>query len=66
LYETTSPSGESVIYTPADLVIGGGKLRDSKGKGFKPRSHKGKSLADRVMAPGYGKVKRGLKSRGKK
>jgi hypothetical protein len=57
LYETVSPSGETIIFTPADLVIGGGKLT-SKGKKFNPTKRKGKSLADRVMAPGYGKVRK--------
>ena len=57
-YETVSPSGERVSFTPSDLVIGGGKLKDSKGKGFKVKKRKGKSLADRVMSPGFGRAKR--------
>jgi len=61
LYETVSPGGERVVFTPADLVMGGGKLKDSKGNKFKIRNRKGKSLSDRVMSPNFGKVKRGLK-----
>jgi hypothetical protein len=59
LYETVSPSGETVTFTPADLVVGRGRLRDSKGKKFNPTRRRGKSLADRVMSPGYGKVRKG-------
>ena len=58
LYETVSPSGERVSFTPADIVIGGGKIKDSKGKSFKVTKRKGKSLADRVMSPGFGRVKK--------
>jgi hypothetical protein len=58
-YETTSPyTKEKVEFTPADLVIGGGKLKDSKGNSFKPKERRGKSLSDMVMAPGFGRVKR--------
>jgi hypothetical protein len=65
-YEGTSPGGERVSFTPADLVIGGGKIRDSKGKSFKPTKISGKSLSKRVVSPNFGKVKRGLKSKKKK
>ena len=65
-YETVSPSGERVAFTPTDLVMGGGKIKDSSGKTFKPKRYKGKSLAKRVMSPGYGKVKTGFKSKKKK
>ena len=65
-YEGTSPGGERVSFTPADLVIGGGKIRDSKGKSFKPTKISGKSLSKRVISPNFGKVKRGLKSKKKK
>ncbi len=58
LYETVSPSGERVSFTAADLVVGKGKVRDSKGKSFKPKKRKGKSLADRVNSKSFGKVKR--------
>ena len=61
LYETVSPSGEAVAFTPADLVLGGGRLRDSKGNKFKVKKRKGKSLSDRVVSSDFGKVKRGLK-----
>jgi hypothetical protein len=57
-YTVKSPSGESIHFTPADLVISGGKLKDSKGKRFKPRKARGKSLADRVMSPSFGRVKK--------
>jgi hypothetical protein len=57
-YEAKSPSGETVYFTPSDLVLSGGKLRDSRGKSFKPRKVKGKSLADRVMSSGFGRKKR--------
>jgi len=58
LYKTVSPSGASVSFTPADLVIGGGYLKDPKGKRFKPTKIKGKSLASRVMSKDFGKVKK--------
>jgi hypothetical protein len=57
LYETISPSGETITFTVADLVMGVGKVRDSKGNSFKPKKRKGKSLSDRVMSPSFGKVK---------
>lgn len=44
-YETVDPDGNKVFFTPADLVINSGKLK-SKGKTFKPKKIKGKSLAD--------------------
>lgn len=58
-YETVSPSGEKISFTPSDLVRGMGKLKDSKtGKSFKPKKVKGKSLADKVMSKNYGKVRK--------
>ena len=63
LYETTSPSGERVAFTPADIVMGGGSLTDSKGNKFKYKNRKGKSLSDRVNSKEFGKVKRGLKKK---
>jgi hypothetical protein len=63
LYETVSPSGENVAFTPADLVLGGGSLTDSKGNKFKYKKRKGKSLAGRVNSKDFGKVKRGLKNK---
>ena len=58
-YKTTSPSGEVVTFTPADIVMGGGKLTDSKGRKFTPSTkRKGESLSKKVNAPGYGKVKK--------
>ena len=63
LYETVSPSGEAVAFTPADLVLGGGSLTDSKGNKFKYKKRKGKSLSDRVTSSEFGKVKRGLKKK---
>jgi hypothetical protein len=57
-YETISPDGEKVYFTPADLVSGGGKLKSPKGKSFKPKKIKGKSLADRVNSKGFGKVRK--------
>lgn len=57
LYETVSPDGERVFFTPADLVIGGGKVRGAKGKPFKPKRIKGKSLADRVNSKSFGKIR---------
>ena len=57
-YQAKSPSGETVYFTPTDLVISGGKLKDSKGKTFKPTRRMGKSLADRVNSKGFGKVKK--------
>jgi hypothetical protein len=56
-YQAVSPSGETISFTPSDLVISGGKLRDSKGKQFRPKKIKGKSLAERVTSKGYGKVR---------
>jgi hypothetical protein len=57
-YQTTSPSGEVIFFTPSDLVISGGSVKDSKGNKFKPKKIKGKSLAQRVVSPGFGKVRR--------
>ena len=57
-YETISPGGETVFFTPADLVISGGSVKDSKGNKFKPKKIKGKSLAQRVMSKGFGRVRR--------
>ena len=57
-YQTVSPSGETVFFTPADLVISGGSVKDSKGNKFKPKKIKGKSLSQRVMSKGFGKVRR--------
>jgi hypothetical protein len=57
-YETISPSGERVSFTPTDLVKGMGKIKDSSGKSFKPKKIKGKTLADKVMSKGFGKVKK--------
>ena len=48
-YQAKSPSGETVYFTPADLVMSGGKIRDSKGNKFKPKNITGKSLADMVQ-----------------
>lgn len=59
LYQAVSPNGELVSFTPTDLVVGGGKIKDSKGKSFKPTKRlRGKSLANRVMSKGYGKVRK--------
>jgi hypothetical protein len=57
-YQTVSPGGEAVFFTPADLVISGGTVKDSKGNKFKPKKIKGKSLAQRVMSKDFGKVRR--------
>lgn len=57
-YQAKSPSGETVYFSPADLVMTGGRLKDSKGKSFKPKNIKGKSLANKVNSKGYGKVRR--------
>ena len=57
-YQTISPSGEAVFFTPSDLVISGGSVKDSKGNKFKPKKIKGKSLAQRVTSKGFGKVRR--------
>lgn len=57
LYETVDPDGNSVSFTPADLVMGGGKIK-SKGKSFKPKKIKGKSLSSIVNSKSFGKVKR--------
>lgn len=61
LYETTSPSGKKIIFTVADLVQGGGKLKDPDGDGdhasFKPKKSKPYSLADKINKPDYGKKK---------
>ena len=57
LYETVSPSGKSVSFTPAQLVAGGGKIKGKDGKSFKVKKWKGRSLADRVMSKEFGKVK---------
>lgn len=63
LYETISPGGEKVVFTSTDLVRNGGKIRDSRGRSFKPKRWKGKSLSDIVSAPGYGKVKKKKRSK---
>lgn len=55
-YEADSPNGK-VSFTPADLVIGGGKIKDPKGNWFKPKKIKGKSLAQRVVSKDFGRVK---------
>ena len=58
-YEAVSPfGGESVSFTPSDLVSGGGKIKDSKGRSFRPKKIKGRSLSKRVMSKGFGKVKK--------
>lgn len=57
-YETVSPSGEKISFTPSDLVRGMGKLKDSSGNSFKPKKIKGKSLADKVMSKNFGKIKK--------
>ena len=57
-YETVSPSGEKIKFTPSDLVKGMGKLKDSSGKTFKPKKVKGKSLADKVMSKNFGKIRK--------
>jgi hypothetical protein len=56
-YKTISPSGKEIEFTPADLVMGGGKLKDKDGKSFKPKKIKGKSLADKVMSKNFGRTK---------
>lgn len=56
-YESTSPNGNRVTFTPADLILGGGYITDSDGKKFKPTKRRGRSLADRVMSPSFGKVR---------
>jgi|TARA_Y100000287_G_scaffold174312_1_gene163054 hypothetical protein len=56
-YEADSPNGK-VSFTPADLVIGGGKIKDSKGNWFKPKNIRGKSLAQKVNSKGFGRVRR--------
>ena len=55
-YEADSPNGK-VSFTPADLVIGGGKIKDSKGNWFKPKNIRGKSLAQKVNSKGFGRVR---------
>tara|TARA_B100000131_G_scaffold322185_2_gene375298 strand:+ start:5714 stop:7309 length:1596 start_codon:yes stop_codon:yes gene_type:complete len=65
-YETISPSGKKVYFTPADIVRGGGKVKDSNGKAFKPTRWKGKSLADKVMSKGFGGKVRGVRKNEKK
>lgn len=57
-YETISPSGKRVTFTVTDLVKGRGKIKDSSGKSFKPKKIKGKTLSDRVMSKGFGKVRK--------
>ena len=57
-YETVSPSGERISFTPSDLVRGIGKLKDSSGKTFKPKKIKGKSLANKVMSKNFGKIRK--------
>jgi hypothetical protein len=56
-YQTISPSGEAVFFTPSDLVISGGSVKDSKGNEFKPKKIKGKSLSQIVTSKGFGKVR---------
>ena len=56
-YETVSPDGERVFFTPADLVVGSGRVRGAKGKPFRPKKIKGKSLAERVNSKGFGKIR---------
>jgi len=56
-YETVDPDGNTVYFTPSDLVRGGGKLK-SKGKSFKPKKMKGKSLSSIVNSKSFGKIKR--------
>jgi|14BtaG_2_1085337.scaffolds.fasta_scaffold00001_23 hypothetical protein len=58
LYEASSPSGEKISFTPTDLVAGTGYLTDSKGKRFRPKKMKAKSLASKVTSKGFGKVKK--------
>ena len=67
-YEAVSPSGKVVHFTPSDLVISGGTLKDPKtGKSFKPKGKvKGRSLAHKVQSKNYGKVKRSGSKRRKK
>ena len=38
--------------------ISGGKIRDSKGRVFKPKRITGKSLLERVMSKDFGRVKK--------
>lgn len=57
-YVVTSPSGEEIEFSVADLVKGRGKLKDSSGKPFTPKKSRGKTLADRVMSKSFGKVKK--------
>lgn len=57
LYRATSPSGEVVSFTPADLVAGGGKIKGKGGIRFKPKNITSTSLADRVQSSSFGKVK---------
>jgi hypothetical protein len=58
-YQAVSPyNNEAVFFTPADLVMSGGSVKDSKGNKFKPKKIKGKSLAQRVMSKGFGKVRK--------
>lgn len=57
-YEAEGPDGKKHSFTPADLVKHHGYLVDSKGKKFKPKKIKGKSLSSKVTSPGYGKVKK--------
>jgi hypothetical protein len=57
LYETTDNNGNTVTFTPAQLVAGGGKIRGAGGKSFRPRRWKGRSLADTVMSKGFGRKK---------
>ena len=57
LYETVSPSGKSITFTPAQLVAGGGRVKGKDGKSFKVKKWKGRSLADRVMSKEFGRVK---------
>jgi hypothetical protein len=58
LYETKAPSGKLVIFSPQDLVTGGGKLKDPDGPShFKPKKWKPHSMASIIQDPDFGKVK---------
>ncbi len=57
-YEAVGPDGSKHSFTPADLVKHHGYLVDSKGRKFKPKKIKGKSLSSKVMSSTFGKVKK--------
>lgn len=57
LYVTKGPDGESITFTPADLVAGVGHLKSKSGKSFKPTSYKGHSMADIITNKNFGKTK---------